>query len=408
MSLDVLKQGLDIVSGGKIPGLSESTSGGIFGKIMEAVGIKKNPETEQKALDTRIEAKKDRTSFFKEASRSLLMRQFPRLMVAWDLYKGIEGAKELMASIKDRRFPDQETFMKSIMGLSALLVLVPNDWKHFITDYLADSKIFQTIVNYWPGMDGVIDLPYLQKYLDKDLPLLGKGGSLRDLIINQKDPDAVIMALRILAQDISTGVVSFSSVRDLLGGSALKTAGALALGGGAAALGYKMLTSNSSDSPEGGLLGGIKDALAGKKGKKILELVKAHPENIPTTMQKNLLALLKQLKVEESAQLIKGDWEDNNDYCTVSYTYNNAPYYLEFDNDLSSTDIKVNNSTGQQIADITDLGNLDADDTAEKILEAMKEHPSPAAAPVAAPVVTPAPAPANDNASAAPEVKKAA
>ncbi len=425
MSLDLLKIGKDIISGSKeaSPVAGAMPSGNLLDTI-KGLFSKKNPEAVQNAIETSQNAKAERGGLFQEAGRSLLLRQFPRLMLAWDVYKAGEEAKNIFygQEVKDQEGKiirvkkpiDQETLQKGLMGISALLIIVPGEWKHSITDLFADSSIFQALVKYWPGLDG-IDLPYIEKYLDVKIPLIGlKGGNLRERILNEKEPNAIMLAMRIMAQDLFTGKVTFDSIKGLLGGSNLGAAAALAAGGGALALGAKAL---GGESP-GGALGGLAEALGGKpKGKKLLELVKAHPEQMPTDMQKNLLALLKEMKVAESAELIKGDWADNNDYCTVSYIFDNGIYYLEFDNDISGTDLKINNANGQTIADFSDWSTFNASDDAQKIIAAMKTSPSPAlnapAAPATTPVVPPASAslptntPANDNATAGGDKKTA-
>jgi hypothetical protein len=428
MGLDVLKTGLDLLSGGtdKAPGAAEGAGNGIMGKIMEFA--KGKPEVAQdavpKAQEVAREAKAERFGFFKEAIQSVLIRQAPRAMLFWDIYEAGKEAKDIFygSEVKDekgnikrvKKSIDQFTLQRALMGISSLLVLVPGDWKHCITDLFANSSVFQSMVDWWPGMDGIIDIPYLQKYLDMELPVFGvKGGPLRERVKN-KEPNAILLAMRIMAQDLFTGKVAFDKVKEMLGGSGVGAAAALAAGGGALALGAKAL---GGETPGGGLLGGLSEALGGKpKGKKLLELVKAHPEQMPTDMQKNLLALLQQMKVAESAELIKGDWNDNNDYCTVSYVYNNGIYYLEFDNDVSGTDIKVNNASGQMIANFTDWSTFNPDDDSDKIIAAMKANPSatlnPPAAPATTPVAAPASAstgnPANDNATPAAADKKAA
>lgn len=381
-SLDILKQGYELLSGSNKK--AEGSAGnGIFGGLMDAFGGK--PEVANEANEAKESAEKQRTSIWSEVGRSLFLRQFPRLAVLKDLGK-VTGSNE----------PEAVPWQHEFEAISALLILVPNKWKHVITDMFANSSIFQTLVEHWPGLDGV-NLPIIGKdgLMSKNLPILGKGGSLRDRILNEKDPDAVVEAIRIMHQDIFvTGKVTFSWVREKLGlGGALAT-----LGGGAAAavVGNELLGGGSGKS----LIDKGKDMLGiGTTGKKILELNKAHPEIPKTKMQQNLLKLMQELNVTDSTELVKGSWENNNDEVTVSFIYNNAKYFLVFDNDVSSTDLILNSSDGRELAKFTDWGGLDAKDDAKELIEAIQKSPSPQ---------LPAAKAANDNAIAPTETKKAA
>lgn len=234
MGLEILQQGLELLGAGKTtPG--EGPAASLFGKIIEAVGLKK-PELAKEATDAKESAEKSRFDIFGDVGKSLFLREFPRLAAVFDIANAGKKLKDKLASksITEFTLEDFKDVFLNFSTLSSLLILVPNEWKHVITDLLAESTIFQKLVEYWPGLDGV-DLPIIGKTgaMAADIPVLGKGGSLRDRILNEKDPNAVIEALRIMHQDVFvTGKVSFDWIKEKLG-----TGGALAtVAGGAAAL----------------------------------------------------------------------------------------------------------------------------------------------------------------------------
>jgi len=375
-ALDILKGGYEMLTGS---GKSDS-GGGLFDSITSKFGG--NSEAAKEAGEVKESAEKDRASVWGEVGRSMFLRQFPRLSVLKDLTK-LGGSKD----------PEVVPWQHEFEAITALLVLVPNKWKHVITDFFADSTIFQKLVEYWPGLDG-INLPIIGKdgFMSKNLPILGKGGSLRDRILQEKDPDAVVEAIRIMHQDIFvTGKVTFDWVREKLGlGGAIAT---LAGGAGAVALGSKLLDGDSG----GGIIDKGKEMLGlgntpGGKGKKIIDLVKAHPEAKQTTMQGHLISLMQDLNVLDSAEIVKGKWEGNNDEVTASFIYDNAKYFIVFDDDdvPPRTNITVNTSDGKQIAKFRDWGSFDSKDDAKDIIKAIQKNPAPQ---------LPAAAPANDGGS---------
>jgi len=368
-ALDILKSGWEAVSGSG-SGSGSSSGGGIFGSIMEAIGLKK-PDVARDAQNAKESAEGERAGIFSEVIKSLTLRQCPQIAAALDIGKQLTGTKA----------PEVVPWQNEFETITAVLVLIPGNWKHYITDFFANSDIFRKIIEYWPGLDGV-DIPLVGQYLPD---AVGKGGNIRQRILNDKDPNAVIEALRVIHQDVFvTGKVSFDKLKDLLGGSSLGAAAA-ALGGGAAlAVGAHALE-GGSNAPAGAVPGtpgaapgAPGEAVPGRvPGKKIQDLVKAHPEAILTTMQNSVLALTKELNVEDSAELVKEKWNDNNDYCTISFIFENGVYYLEVDNDVASTDLTLKNAQGQQILSTTDWNGLDAGDDAGKIIDAIHANPSP-------------------------------
>lgn len=368
MAAEILRQGLDILgSDGKnspLKGLTE----GIFGKIMESIGLK-NPETAREATAAKETAQKERASIFGEIGKSLFLRQFPRLSALTDIGKQLSGKKDAEV------VPWQHEFET----ISAFLILIPNKWKHHITDIFANSDTFKKLIEYWPGLDST-NLPIVGALLDKDLPIIGRGGSLRDRILKEKDPDAVIQALRIMHQDLFvTGKITFDWIKEKLGNKAIALG---IVGAGAAALtaGSKLAKGNN---PLEAISGDSKP-----KSQKLSELTKSHPEIPQTNMQKNLSKLLQKMKVWDSAELVKGQWSENNDEVTVSFLHNNNKYFLIFDNDSSSTDLILNNSNGQQINKFTDWGTLDIDNDAQDLLTSIQKPQPPETSTVPTPKTT--------------------
>jgi hypothetical protein len=414
-ALDILKGGWEALSGsGRTEG--KGLLGGIFGKIMETVGLKK-PEVASKALDAKEQAEATRYGLFGEIGKSLFLRQFPALAAATDIGKQLSGNKAA----------EQVPWQNEFETISALLLLIPGDWRRVFTDFFANSSWFRALVEYWPGLDGV-DIPLIGQYLPE---ALGTGGNIRQRILNNGDPAAVIGALRVMHQDlfvsckISVQVLAkaiagdWQGVKDmLLGESALATAAAAALGGGAAlAAGADALglggSENASPSPSGwpapveAVAKAVTAGTGALKGKKLLEMNKQHPEKQATTMQTKLLELLKNLNVIETTVVVEGEWFDNNDDITVGYIFDNGVYFLTYDEDIASADISVRNSQGITIYKETDYWGLNASANASAITAAMRQSPSDPLNKAA-----PAATPANDNATpaepTAPDLPKAA
>lgn len=360
---DILKGGYELIKGGGTAGVASS----IFEKIMGGPA-KNDPEVGQQATEKKEYFKGMREGLFGEIGKSLLLRTMPRLSALTDVGLQLTGNKG------DEKVGWQNEFET----ITALALLVPNSWKHHLTDLFANNAVFKNIVKYYPGLD--MQLPIVGEFLSKDLPVLGKGGTIRDRILNENppDPDAVIQALRVIHQDVFvTGKMSFDKLKGVIGTPA--AAATILGGGGALAAADKLLGGDSNSAPsEGGIVNQLKQAVGmdgGGSGKKIIDMAAANPALEKTKMQKNLLKLIDQLGVKDSAILKKGSW-DSNDEVTIEFQMNGGKYYLIFDNDVSSTDLKLNNSAGAEIANFTDWGTLDADDDAKKIVKAVQSNPS--------------------------------
>ncbi len=354
-AIETIKTAYDLLTkNGSSNGKSQEK--GFFGKLLDT--FKSNPEATKQAEEIKENAQNERLSFFSEVGRSIFLRQFPRLAQLQDLGK-LTGSDE----------PETVPWQHEFEAITALLLLVPNSFKKYITDFFAESTTFQTLVKNWPGLDG-IDLPIIGStgLMSKDLPILGKGGSLRERILQQKDPDAVIQALRIIHQDVFvTGKVAFSWVQEKLGtgGAIASTAGVA----GAVALGTKVLGGEG-----GNLIDQAKEAIGIGSSKKLTGVIKENPSEARTTMQTNALSLLEKLKVTESAEIVKGDWSGNNDYITISFEYNGKKFFMEFDNDPSSTDIRINNANGNEILNFTDWGSFDTNNNVKKIQQTLDQQ----------------------------------
>lgn len=351
-TLETIKTAYDLLTkSGSSDGKSQEK--GFFGKLLDI--FKSNPEAIKQAESIKENAQNERLSFFSEVGRSIFLRQFPRLAQLQDLGKLTENNE-----------PEAVPWQHEFEAITALLLFVPNSFKKYITDFFAESTTFQTLVKNWPGLDGV-DLPIIGNtgLMSKDLPILGKGGSLRERILQQKDPDAVIQALRIMHQDIFvTGKVAFNWIQEKLGTErAIATAAGTV---GAVTLGTKILGGES-----GNLVDQAKEAIGLGGSKKLKDVLAATVSESKTTMQNNILKLLEKLKVTESAEIVKGDWSGNNDYITLSFNYNGKKFFMEFDNDPSSTDIRINNANGNEILNFTDWGNFNTDDNITKIQQAL-------------------------------------
>lgn len=394
--LDILKGGYEAISGSG-SGTGGSAGNGIFGKAMEMIGLKKAPGLAEDAINTKKLFEGARSGIFGEIGKSLFVRQFPMLAAITDIGTQLSGQKA----------PEVVPWQNEFETISSFLLLIPGGWKHHITDIFANSSVFRALVEYWPGLDGVDigGIPLLGSLLPE---AVAKGGNIRQRVLNDKDPAAVIGALRVMHQDLFvTGKVSFDKIKDLLGGSNLGAAAAALSGAAALAAGAKAL----EGGPGGGSGGAtaveaVAAAAAGKgalKGKNLLELQKKNPEIQVTTMQKKVMELLGALNVLDSAVLIKGEWAGNNDEVTVGYTYNNGIYFMTFDEDLFSSDISVRNSKGVQIYESTDKFGLDAESNAEEITEAMKGNPSETSAPA-----TPSPTPVAAKPKTTPPAEKKA
>ncbi len=356
--------------------------GGIPGLLSGAA--EKGKEMLPGLKDIAEKAKDARGGFFGEVSKSLMLRQCPTLAAVTDIGAVLTGQKT------EQKVPWQNIFET----VTAVAMFVPDEWKHKVTDILANSSIFRTIVEYWPGLDG-IDLggiPMVGQYIPD---AIGKGGNLRKRVLEDKDPTAVIGALRVIHQDFFvTGKVTYDKLKELLGGNGM-AAGILALfGAGALAAGAKALEgggvrgaggtegagNGGKSSSESKTVEAVAAAATGTgalKGKKLLDLQKQNPAEQQTTMQKNLLAVIEALGVSESAVLVKGDWSGNNNECTVGFVYGNGVYFMTFDDDYTGSDISVRNANGATVYDKTDWNGIDADQDAKEIIEGINKNPSP-------------------------------
>jgi hypothetical protein len=197
---DLLKIGSSLLGGGEKPQLAprqQSEGGGMMDKLKSMLGGGKNPEALNSANEIQNESQAERRGFFGEFLNSFLVRQFPNASKVLDIGTAIGGATGMIER-KEEIYPLQHEFET----VTALTMFVPDSWLSTVTDPLADSEIFQKIVEYWPMASGV------------DLPVIGNE-PLEDRV-RAKDPDAVVEAIRIIHQDFMTGKVSWDAVSGML------------------------------------------------------------------------------------------------------------------------------------------------------------------------------------------------
>lgn len=197
---DLLKIGSSLLGGGdkpELPQRQQSEGGSITDKLKSMVGGGKDPEALNSANEIQNESQAERRGFFGEFLNSFLVRQFPNASKVLDIGAAVGGATGMIER-KEEIYPLQHEFET----VTALTMFVPDSWLSTVTDPLADSEIFQKIVEFWPMASGV------------DLPVIGNE-PLEDRV-RAKDPDAVVEAIRIIHQDFMTGKVSWDAVSGML------------------------------------------------------------------------------------------------------------------------------------------------------------------------------------------------
>lgn len=199
---DLLKLGSSLLGGSsEKPQLAprpQSEGGGMADKLKGLLGGGKNPEALNSANEIQNEAEGERRGFFGEFLNSFLVRQFPNASKVLDIGATVGGWTG-MVERKEEIYPLQHEFEFA----TAMTMFVPDGWLSTVTDPLAESEIFQKIVEFWPLASGV------------DLPLIGNE-PLEDRV-KAKDPDAVVEAIRVIHQDFMTGKVSWDAVSGMLG-----------------------------------------------------------------------------------------------------------------------------------------------------------------------------------------------
>lgn len=370
--LDLLKTGYELISGGskkKGGGIMDSITGGLLGKVTEMCGGGKNPDALQQANEVRDSSEKKRAGLGTEILKSIMLREAAPLSAFNDLGR----------FATDNKVAEVVPWQNEFETISAILVIVPNKWKKPITDFILDTLHFRKIFQYWPGLDGiegVVNIPSVGKdgTIGKAIfKTVVRDGPIRQRIMQNSDPTAVIEALRVVHQDVFvTGKVSFDKLKELTGGSASALA-ILGVGAGALTAGSAMLGGPNESGPQKTIDSKGNAIIVGKK---ISDFIKKNPEKPQTNMQSHLAALLNELGVMDSAELVNGEWEDNNEEVTVSFLYDGGKYYLTFDDDVTKTDLILKTSDGRQILDTYDMWGFEADWSAKKIREAIAASPS--------------------------------
>ncbi|MBD3270445.1 hypothetical protein GF376_02880 [Candidatus Peregrinibacteria bacterium] len=171
---------------------------GILGSIVDTAekwGLKMPPFL-KKALGVEKESKKERAGLFSNVMEGLLIRQFPTLS-KW------KDVGEMVGLIE--RGPEGHPLQHEIENITALSMFVPDAWLKNLTDPLAESQAFQTLISYydtifWASGVTALKIPYIQNP-DTLLERVKKG-----------EPDAVIDFLRVVNQDIASGAVTLEKI----------------------------------------------------------------------------------------------------------------------------------------------------------------------------------------------------
>lgn len=133
----------------------------------------------ERTKEIHAEAQQVRSDFLGELWESFLARTFPTVSKALD-FMGMVGAKK-----KD---PEVVAWQNEFEGLTSLTLLIPDSLLQKLTDHLANSRVFLTMVGF----------------VHEDLA---------NNIERKKNPDDVISAVRELHQYFVTGKVGYSKVQ---------------------------------------------------------------------------------------------------------------------------------------------------------------------------------------------------
>lgn len=158
--------------------------------FLKKIGIVKETEKIQET------AEKERAGIFTEAFSSILVRYFPTLSKVTSL-----ASAGLDAAGIRKRAPEAHAWQNEIDNFTAMTLLVPDSLLKKATDIFVTSEYFMKLIEWWPAMPQsmIDDLKNKDTY----------------------DPDSAINALRVIAQDISTGKVAADKVAGLFGADGL-------------------------------------------------------------------------------------------------------------------------------------------------------------------------------------------
>ncbi len=131
------------------------------------------------------ETKKDRESLFGEVWESILARYFPNISKWLDI-----------ASAAGFKQGDEEVvpWQNEFEAVTAFTLFMPDFMLRYVTDPFAESEVFLSLVEKWPGL----------------------GKSYTDKIRERNDPDDVINVLRIMHQDLIVGKVTYDKSNEWL------------------------------------------------------------------------------------------------------------------------------------------------------------------------------------------------
>jgi len=150
---------------------------GLFSEVMG------NKETAAKSKDIEGKYKEKRHSLFGEVFESFLARYFPNVSKFMDIGTSVVP----FMNKDDEIFAWQNEFET----ITAFTLLIPDFLLRTVTDPIANSETFLTVLSHWPL----------------------KGEEFANKIRSDKNPDDVINALRLMHQDLATSKVSFTDIK---------------------------------------------------------------------------------------------------------------------------------------------------------------------------------------------------
>ena len=143
---------------------------------------KSGGDTPEKLDGVKEKYETKRTSLLGEVWSSFVKRKIPGVSKFWDMCRSFNIFK------KDK---EQFAWEHEFQAATAWTMVIPDFMLKVITDPLANSEVFLTLVKNWP---------------------LG-GEKFASKIQSKKDPDDVVNVLRMMQQDLATGKVSWGSVK---------------------------------------------------------------------------------------------------------------------------------------------------------------------------------------------------
>lgn len=158
-----------------LQGSAEEKRGTLFDEVVDS----------KKSKDEAEKFKGERSGLFGEVWESYLARSFPNVSKFMDLGSTFHFFK------KDSEVLAWQNEFESI---TALTLLIPDFLLRVVTDPIANSETFMTVLKHWPV----------------------KGEEFAAKIEKDKNPDDVVSALRLINQDLTTSKVAYDDIRGWL------------------------------------------------------------------------------------------------------------------------------------------------------------------------------------------------